>query len=380
MSDDAAIGTESRSFLTSMVVPLICRLGTIAGGLLVCAVGLLYAKQDSMLYFPSIGGVPRRPSQNPPRYRSPSEHDIPHETNMIRCSDGVRIHSWLLLQPGSREKRSPTVLFFHGNAGNIGLRLPNAMQMYHHLGANVMLVEYRGYGDSDDVSPNEAGLKLDAEAALAFARGHAAVDPGRVFAFGRSLGGGVAFHLAKHAEDSGSPLAGLMVENTFLSIATMVDHLLPLVAPLKFLILTLDWNSATIAPTLRRSPVLYLAGARDELVPPSHMRDLYQASAGTGSIARMHVVPGGTHNDTWLQGGKAYWEAIRNFLGEALDLEKGELAAAGDGGAHAAMEGAASDVIPTMPGNLVGMAREATVAGATAAASSVTEKGRKKEL
>ena len=56
MSDDAAIGTESRSFLTSMVVPLIWRLGTIAGGLLVCAVGLLYAKQDSMLYFPSIGG------------------------------------------------------------------------------------------------------------------------------------------------------------------------------------------------------------------------------------------------------------------------------------------------------------------------------------
>ena len=78
----------------------------------------------------AIGEVPRRPGQNPRRYRSPAEHQIPYETHMIRCADGITIHSWLLLHPHSREKKLPTILFFHGNAGNIGLRLPNAIQMF----------------------------------------------------------------------------------------------------------------------------------------------------------------------------------------------------------------------------------------------------------
>ena len=83
------------------------------------------------------------------------------------------------------------------------MRLPNAIQMYQHLRANILLVEYRGFGDSPDdnylndskiaVRPTERGLKLDAEAALRFLKdelkNEGKVDTRKLFVFGRSLGG-----------------------------------------------------------------------------------------------------------------------------------------------------------------------------------------------
>ena len=208
--------------------------GTIIAGLASIALGLLYTKQDSLLYFPSIGGVPRRPHENPRGYRNPGEHEIPYENHMITTSDGATIHSYLLLHPTDNKKNysyksfsssivRPTIIYFHGNAGNIGLRLPNAIKMYHKLQANIFLVEYRGYGDSSDHPPTEAGLKLDSEAALHFIQDYYIERQmqqynSQLFIFGRSLGGAVGFHLAHYAQRKGIPLAGLIVENTFLSI------------------------------------------------------------------------------------------------------------------------------------------------------------------
>lgn len=156
------------------------------------AVGLLYYHQDSLLYFPTVGGqVPRRTRSNPRKYRSPGEHSIPFEEHFISCSDGVAIHTWILYSKQSTEDQRasrPTVLFFHGNAGNIGLRLPIGVHMVEYLQVNVMMVEYRGYGDSHDVSKlNEEGLKLDAEAALEFARNHSLLKSTPLFVYGQSL-------------------------------------------------------------------------------------------------------------------------------------------------------------------------------------------------
>lgn len=301
--------------LLDSVIPFMWRLGTVVAGLVAVAVGFLYVKQDSLLYFPEVGGIPRRPRQNPRRYRSPQEHDLPFESHKITCSDGVMIHAWLILQPQPTTSTVPTILFFHGNAGNIGLRLPNAVQMYQHLKCNILMVEYRGYGDSDSVAPSEAGLKLDAEASLRFVLDHALLDSTQIFVFGRSLGGAVAFHLAQYAELHSMELAGLIVENTFLSISLMVDHLMPLVAPFKSLVLRIGWNSALIAPTLR-VPILYLAGAQDQLVPHAHMLELYQLSQKTSKLPRIHIVENGTHNETWMQGRRTYWERFARFLAQ----------------------------------------------------------------
>ncbi len=360
----------SETTMTDVLLRLFWKAGTLVTGVVALAMGVLYVKvsickiylqlmhnhinlvhqltcsafcchsynclqQESLLYFPSIGGVPRHPAQNPRRYRSPSEHNIPFETHMIPCADGTTIHSWLLYHPENSEsskKKVPTIIFFHGNAGNIGLRLPNAIQMYKYLKANIWLIEYRGYGDSDDVKPNEAGLKMDAEAVWNYVNNPQLnihmpnVDPRRLFVFGRSLGGAVAFHLAQHSQmaawKSYPPLAGVIVENTFLSISEMVDHLMPYVAPFKLLVLRMDWNSGVIAPMIR-IPTLLLAGAKDTLVPHSHMLELYNRlkSSKVGNLVRMHIVEDGTHNETWMQGGEAYWIAIQKFIDEVFAAE-----------------------------------------------------------
>ena len=319
----------ANNLLTSWMVPMLFRVGSIVMGLTLVAGGLLYVKQDSLLYFPEIGGIPRRPQDNPRGYRSPEERQLPYESVRITCADGVQIHGWLLFANGlpsnnnanNNNKPTPTIIFFHGNAGNIGLRLPNAMQMLRYLGANVLMVEYRGYGDSDRVAPTEAGLKLDAEAALQFARQRAgSIDPAQIFLFGRSLGGSVAFHLAEYAVTRNIPLAGIMVENTFTSISDMVDKLMPFLTPLKPFVLKIGWDSARIVPLLKSLPILFLAGAKDELVPHEQMMRLVQlaesrqTSTGTNSLVQLHIIPDGTHNESWLQGGPAYWDALRDFM------------------------------------------------------------------
>lgn len=210
---DQVLQHESTSNFVGTLVSMALKFGGVFAGVASLALGLLYVKQESLLYFPEIGGIPRRPRSNPRRYRSPKEYGIAFESFMIPTTDGASIHCWLLQQ---QDGSKPTILFFHGNAGNIGLRLPNANQMYHQLGVNVALIEYRGFGDSSDHQPNEDGLKLDAEAALEFIQ--AKLPQSKMYIFGRSLGGAVGFHLAQYAERKGIFLAGLMVENTFLSI------------------------------------------------------------------------------------------------------------------------------------------------------------------
>mmetsp|Transcript_603 Transcript_603/g.1093 ORF Transcript_603/g.1093 Transcript_603/m.1093 type:complete len:396 (+) Transcript_603:161-1348(+) len=378
----SSIESTAPSSWTTTICRVMLRVGSVGVGMVAIVAGILYAKQESLLYFPEIGGIPRRPSSNPRRYRSPSEYSIPFETHMIRCEDGVSIHSWLLLHPNSKAQRKPTIVFFHGNAGNIGLRLPNAHQMYTQLDANVLMVEYRGYGDSDSVKPTEGGLKLDAEAALEFITSHPQVDSQRIFCFGRSLGGAVAFHLAKYAEKYHKPLAGIMVENTFLSIGTMVDQLMPLIAPLKFFVLRMDWGNDKIAPFIR-IPVLYLAGDSDELVPHNHMTKLFEYSSKSSHYTKMHIIKGGTHNDSWMVGGSEYFEKMRSFISHVI-LNESDHNFDGNEDSTASLdlpgrvstdsdsvevtmgqEGMTSmkigrNSIPIMPKNFLGIAKEAT--------------------
>jgi pimeloyl-ACP methyl ester carboxylesterase len=365
-SDESAVAVSTSSWVASILTSLLWRgtqLTFVLGSLVAT---LLYFKQESLLYFPEIGGIPRRPDGNPRKYRSPAEHNVHFEDVKMPCEDGVHIHGWLMLRTPAANNPLPTLVYFHGNAGNIGLRLPNALQMMQYLNVNILLVEYRGYGNSDDASPNEAGLKLDGRAALEFARKHPNLNKDKIFLFGRSLGGAVAFSLAEYAQQKNISLAGVIVENTFMGISAMVDHLMPLVAPLKGLILKMKWDSTVIVPNLQ-CPVLYLAGAADQLVPHEHMQTLHRLTAQS-KLNKMHVVPDGTHNETWVRGGKEYWTAIREFLAGAIEVNsKFPMGGATLGGtsvttstasdSRSVTSGTAS--IPTMSNKLFGMVKDA---------------------
>lgn len=303
------------------------------------------------------------------------------------------------------------------------------------------MVEYRGYGNSDTVKPNEAGLKLDAEAAYRYllhynninnnnynnhnshhpTASYTNIDTQKIFVFGRSLGGAVAFHLASYAESIQSPLAGVMVENTFTSISQMVDQLMPAIAPLKFLVLRMKWDSNNIAPLLY-TPILYLAGENDELVPHSQMLDLYTRSRGGNCVySKIHVIEGGTHNDSWVQGGLEYYRVMKAFMsyvmlnGEGLFLKSRDVSSSSfeDGMGSTATTGSTTTTgttttstkstsmevtmggesqkststttssgttksIPIMPSGILGMAKE--VASQSLSSSNTASTDKKKEI
>ena len=87
---------------------------------------------------------------------SPSILRLPYESHFIQTIDGVTINVVLIKQDPDKISSVPTIVYLHGNAGNVGHRLQNVHEMYHYLSCNILLVEYRGYGLSKG-SPSESG-------------------------------------------------------------------------------------------------------------------------------------------------------------------------------------------------------------------------------
>jgi fermentation-respiration switch protein FrsA (DUF1100 family) len=111
---------------------------------------------------------------------------------------------------------------FHGNAGNIGYRIPIAKILANDLGCNVLMLQYRGYGRSTG-NPNEKGLKIDAQAALDYIRSQDELKHGKIIVYGQSLGGAVGINLLAKNQEQGD-IVGLILENTFTSIRKLIPR------------------------------------------------------------------------------------------------------------------------------------------------------------
>eukprot|EP01048_Picozoa_sp_COSAG05_P004681 COSAG05_NODE_261_length_12717_cov_4.824061_2_plen_380_part_00 len=294
-----------------------------------CAMlAMLYFRQNGMLYVNSMKSYQMLPD-NP-------HFNLAYEEVKFLTADGFSICSWLIKQPHLTKGRNvaPTLIFFHGNAGTIAERLPNADGLVKKCGCNVLLVEYRGYGTSEG-SPTEAGLLADAQAALEMLLKRTDIDTDNLYVFGRSLGGAVAIALA---QANPGKLRAMIVENTFTSIREMAGSLFPF---LKLLpqnlceaLLENHWHSDSIIHELKL-PILFLGGKQDEIVPTAHMStlwDLYTAK-GTPSGATQVFFPTGKHNDTWTLPG--YYDYIVKFIrdtgNESSSSSSGGSSAKGDG-------------------------------------------------
>ncbi|CAL8369004.1 unnamed protein product [Arctogadus glacialis] len=287
--------------------------------ILASVAGILYKFQDVLLYFPD------QPSSS--RLYVPMPSGIPHESVYIRTKDGVKLNLILLRYTGgdslsgpaaggpdgdpSSSTSPPTILYFHGNAGNIGHRVPNALLMLVNLKANVVLVDYRGYGKSEG-EPGEKGLHLDAQATLDYVMSRPDLDKTKVVLFGRSLGGAVAVRLASLNPHR---VAATIVENTFLSIPHMAATLFSFL-PMRLLPLCCYRNQflSYRQITQCRMPSLFVSGLSDQLIPPLMMKQLYELSPAR--TKRLAIFPEGTHNDTWQCHG--YFPALEQFIRELL--------------------------------------------------------------
>ena len=296
-----------------------------AGAFAVGSLALLYTFQDRMLYLP--GAPIRHIKDNPPGYRSPEERRIKYETIELHvpdCPEDV-IKGWLMTHSDSLHdtllfpdgKLRKTVVFFHENAGNLGLRLDYFSMLYNEMGLNVISFAYRGYSDSilQAGFPSESSIKQDAHIIMAYLASYKQQTGAPVFAVGRSLGGAVAAYAALIEPDV---FDGLILENTFTSIADMVDSLFYFVGYFKPLILRIKWDTRQIVSQLQL-PILFVTGTNDEIVPPGQTMVLADA-AKKSVFKNVMTVLSGRHNDTWRLTLDQYKENLGSFMRDALSF------------------------------------------------------------
>ena len=227
----------------------------------------------------------------------PSTAGLPFEELQLRAEDGIRIHGWFVPRAGARA----TLLILHGNAGNIGHRVP-WIEMLHRAGAGVLIIDYRGYGRSAG-QPLEEGLYRDARAAYAWWREKRSPAAEKLVVVGESLGGAVATELAAR-----EPVAGLILQSTFTNAWDMAKTILPLglLQPLTSIRFDSVGRIARI-----RCPKLFIHGNRDEIIPFRLGRKLFELAP---EPKEFYEVQGAGHNDLPWVAGPEYEARIARFL------------------------------------------------------------------
>lgn len=275
----------------------------------VAIVAGVYLLQNRLIYLPQFPPGSRKEVWRPSRFGFAKYEEV-----TLFSLDGVKLHAFWIPDPNSRQV--PTVLLFHANAGNMGHRLPIMKRIADLVPVNFFVISYRGYGLSEGF-PNEVGIRKDAQAALDYLLRERKdeLDLGRLIVYGQSIGGAVGIDLTARNQ---SRIAGLIVENTFRSLRSLVPHVMPLLrwaAPLCHQ----RWESETrileMVSTGDLVPkMLFLSGGKDEMIPSHHMKHLHSLvdRPELKEKISLHIFPEGTHNDTCLQPG--YFEAIAEFI------------------------------------------------------------------
>ncbi len=232
---------------------------------------------------------------------TPAQVGLSYHDVTLTTEDGETLHGWWL--PNDRPRA--TLLFFHGNAGNISHRL-DSLELFHELGLAVLIIDYRGYGRSSG-KPTEAGLYRDGQAAWQWLTQTQDVRPENIILFGRSLGGAVASWLAGRVE-----AAGLIVESVFTSVPDVAAEIywwLPV-----RLLSRLDFDTADY---IRRTdlPILVVHSTDDEIIPFEHGQRLQDIAGGRGTMLEIQ----GGHSTGFIESRERYRRGLQQFVEAVVD-------------------------------------------------------------
>ena len=234
---------------------------------------MVYLFQSRLVYYPDIG---REITVTPQSY------GLKFEAAEIRTADGATLQAWWVPAENARG----TVLFFHGNAGNMSHRL-DYLLMFNRLHHSTLIVDYRGYGKSTG-APSEEGTYRDAEAAWDYLRNAQSVRSQDLVIAGESLGGGVASWLATKVR----PRAVLLF-STFTSVADLGAQIYWFL-PVRLLSRIGYDNLGNLK--LINAPVFIAHSRDDDVVPFAHGRKLYDAAGEPKEFLELR----GGHNEGFI--------------------------------------------------------------------------------
>ncbi|OHB77482.1 MAG: hypothetical protein A2Z34_03420 [Planctomycetes bacterium RBG_16_59_8] len=231
---------------------------------------------------------------------------IPGARTVEECffpaSDGVRLNA-IYVRAGTERRR--TLLWFHGNAGNLQQRRGRIAD-FLAIGVDLFLFDYRGFGKSEG-DPSEEGLYLDGLAAYDYLTKVKGVPPEKVIFFGKSLGGAIAVETATKR-----PCPALIVQSAFTSTREMASVIIP-IFPGRWFMKT-DFDSKSKIGGIS-APKLFIHSPKDEVIPYRLGKELYSAAAGPKEF---YEIPDAGHNETFDVGGKAYWMRMKEFIDRSV--------------------------------------------------------------
>jgi uncharacterized protein len=245
-----------------------------------------YFKQNKLLYHP-----------NKDVYETPDAADLEYEDLYLTTQDSIKINSWYI---PAKDSSAKTILFCHGNAGNISHRL-ETIEIFHNMGLNVLIFDYRGFGKSEG-KPSEKGTYEDALAAWTYLIKDMKCKPDDIIIFGRSLGGAIATNLATKVKPS-----CLIIESTFTSVPDIAQKMFP-IFPVNLLVKN-KYPSINIIPKVK-CPVLVIHSQEDQLIPYSNGVELFEKATAKKQFLEIT----GGHNEGYMESGKVYTDGIKQFI------------------------------------------------------------------
>jgi fermentation-respiration switch protein FrsA (DUF1100 family) len=210
----------------------------------------IYLFQRNLLYHPSVNG-----------YQG-DEINFNYEEVFIKNNEGIKLKAWLHKKDLINKK---TILFFHGNAGNLTNRNYKLNEL-SKFDVNFLIVAYRGFSGNQG-KPSEQGLYEDARSALDFLK-IKGVKEKNLILYGESLGTAVAIETAKNKD-----LAGIILESPFTSMVELAQKYYPFL-PVKFLLKD-KYETIKKLPNIN-SPLLVLHGKLDSIVPFSMGKKVFE--------------------------------------------------------------------------------------------------------
>ena len=246
---------------------------------------LLYFFQPSFVYIPfsDISATPK-------------DKGLAYEDVYLTTTDNLKIHGWYVPHDDPRA----TLLFLHGNGGNVSHRLEK-LQIMNQLGVSVFIIDYRGYGMSEG-KPSEQGTYRDADAAWQYLTKEKNIPANKIIIYGESLGSAIASWLATQVT-----AGALIIESAFTSIEAMGKHYYPYL-PVK-LLARIKYPVIEYIQKVQ-CPVLVIHSPEDDIVPYKYGVELFEAANEPKSFLEIT----GDHNGGFYESGELYNDGLYQFL------------------------------------------------------------------